>query len=637
MRQSTGIERDTELVLAARNGDPWARDQLVTAHLPLIHTTVALALNGRHGPEHVEHVVRETMLRALDGLATLTDPGVFRPWLVAIAVDGIRRHRHQQPAGYGHGDGAAAAQWHAHEEAYGQAYGQAYEIIEAARWLDPDDGEQLALWWLECAGELTRYETAAALRLPVEEAPARIEAVRARLDAARVVVGALAGNPACPFLGREAADWDGRPSAPWRDHLAHHTLTCGHCAPRRHALVPAEVLLAATSPFLAAQAGEAPRGPATPTSMYAATPDGHGIAPDPYAAGDGDPYRTAERAGQSAAAHLGGEAGYDQAVDLTEPYILAGAAGHAHPPIHRSAPASSAPGRHGTRAALRRRRQTQERSRRRAVIAAGVVVMAVTGGAFSLYGGRGGDDEILEANRVTAPELDLPLDQDPATHSGTPSAAATTPTTSPSATGRPSASASPSAKPTTAPPRPVRTTEPAPVKTTPPRTAAPTPDAPPTRPGSGTGNGTGSGSGDEAGNGTGAGPQNDQGQSSEADQVIALVNAERAKAGCGPLSANATLTEAAQGHSDDMAARDFFDHTNPDGAGPGERVTAAGYPWSTYGENIAMGQSTPEQVMEAWMNSPGHRANILNCDFKEIGVGIHSQGGPYWTQVFGAR
>ncbi|WP_173861704.1 CAP domain-containing protein, partial [Streptomyces aureus] len=148
---------------------------------------------------------------------------------------------------------------------------------------------------------------------------------------------------------------------------------------------------------------------------------------------------------------------------------------------------------------------------------------------------------------------------------------------------------------------------PAPVRTTPPRTAAPTPDAPPTRPGTG--------SGDEAGNGTGTGPQNDRGNSSEADQVIALVNAERAKAGCGPLSANATLTRAAQGHSEDMAARDFFDHTNPDGAGPGERVTAAGYPWSTYGENIAMGQSSPEQVMESWMNSPGHRANILNCDF----------------------
>jgi uncharacterized protein YkwD len=86
-----------------------------------------------------------------------------------------------------------------------------------------------------------------------------------------------------------------------------------------------------------------------------------------------------------------------------------------------------------------------------------------------------------------------------------------------------------------------------------------------------------------------------------------------------------------------MAARDFFDHTNPDGDGPGERVTAAGYRWATYGENIAKGQRTPAQVMESWMNSPGHRANILNCSFEEIGIGLHDGGGPYWTQVFGAR
>ncbi len=119
--------------------------------------------------------------------------------------------------------------------------------------------------------------------------------------------------------------------------------------------------------------------------------------------------------------------------------------------------------------------------------------------------------------------------------------------------------------------------------------------------------------------------------------MIGLVNEERAKAGCGPLTEHPLLTKAAQGHSDDMAARDFFDHTNPDGDGPGERITAAGYTWSSYGENIAKGQTTPAQVMDAWMNSPGHRANILNCGFKEIGIGLHTSGGPYWTQAFGSR
>ncbi|WP_251054932.1 CAP domain-containing protein, partial [Streptomyces sp. ISL-66] len=124
----------------------------------------------------------------------------------------------------------------------------------------------------------------------------------------------------------------------------------------------------------------------------------------------------------------------------------------------------------------------------------------------------------------------------------------------------------------------------------------------------------------------------------QAAQVIALVNSERAAAGCGPLKEDAQLRTAAQGHSDDMASRDFFSHTNPDGADPGKRTTAAGYRWSTYGENIAKGQQTPQQVMDSWMKSQGHRENILNCSFKDIGVGIHQgPGGPWWTQNFGAR
>ncbi|HEU5032594.1 MAG TPA: CAP domain-containing protein [Spirillospora sp.] len=120
-----------------------------------------------------------------------------------------------------------------------------------------------------------------------------------------------------------------------------------------------------------------------------------------------------------------------------------------------------------------------------------------------------------------------------------------------------------------------------------------------------------------------------------ASQVVALVNAERAKHGCRALTVNSKLARAAQGHSADMHARNFFDHTNPDGKDPGDRITAAGYRWSSYGENIAKGQATPASVMQAWMNSSGHRANILNCGFKEIGVGVVLSGGPYWTQDFG--
>ncbi|GGU97744.1 hypothetical protein GCM10010182_12590 [Actinomadura cremea] len=122
-----------------------------------------------------------------------------------------------------------------------------------------------------------------------------------------------------------------------------------------------------------------------------------------------------------------------------------------------------------------------------------------------------------------------------------------------------------------------------------------------------------------------------------ASRVVALVNGERAKQGCGPVRSNAALARAAQGHSADMAARGYFDHTSPDGKSPGDRITAAGYRWSAYGENIAKGQSGPESVMSSWMNSPGHRANILNCTFDEIGVGVVTSGGPYWTQAFGSR
>lgn len=117
-------------------------------------------------------------------------------------------------------------------------------------------------------------------------------------------------------------------------------------------------------------------------------------------------------------------------------------------------------------------------------------------------------------------------------------------------------------------------------------------------------------------------------------RVVELVNAERAKVGCSAVKVNSTLTRAAQDHSEDMAASGTMSHTGSDGSDPGARITRAGYTWSTYGENVAYGYSTPEQVMNGWMTSPGHKANILNCSFKEIGVGL-AQPGNYWTQDFG--
>lgn len=121
------------------------------------------------------------------------------------------------------------------------------------------------------------------------------------------------------------------------------------------------------------------------------------------------------------------------------------------------------------------------------------------------------------------------------------------------------------------------------------------------------------------------------------NRVVELVNVERAKGGCGPVHAAGGLNTAAQRHSADMVARNYFSHTTPDGVDPWQRARNAGYNTPT-GENIAMGQRTAESVVESWMNSSGHRANILNCNSHAIGMGLarNSSGAPYWTQMFGS-
>lgn len=120
--------------------------------------------------------------------------------------------------------------------------------------------------------------------------------------------------------------------------------------------------------------------------------------------------------------------------------------------------------------------------------------------------------------------------------------------------------------------------------------------------------------------------------------VIGLTNGERARAGLRPLSDDQRLASAAQAHSADMAARGFYSHTTPEGAEPWDRAAAAGAAHRGIGENIACGQRTPADVVLGWMNSPGHRANILKPDFTHIGIGFAGGGraGTYWTQLFGA-
>ncbi|MFE1859252.1 sigma-70 family RNA polymerase sigma factor [Streptomyces anandii] len=539
------------LVAAAREGDPRAQDALVSAHLPLVYNIVGRALNGS---VDVDDVVQDTMLRALDGLGSLRAPESFRSWLVAIAMNRVRAHWQDRQAAPGAVEEAGevadpGADFVDMTMVRLQLSGQRQETARATRWLEPDDRALLSLWWLECAGELTRAEVAGALKLSPQHTAVRVQRMKAQLEAARVVVRALDARPRCTELGEVLAAWDGAPSALWRKRIARHARDCVRCAGLWSGLMPAEGLLAGLA--------------LVPVPVALSTNLRPGF--------DGVPAGAAEPLG--AAAGRAGRAAHHRA---------AGGRADGH---------EAAGGRAASREAARRRRKVRRRA------AAGAVVAACLAGGGAWYFGVGpgsGTQDDTAARTPATPVTDLAA---PAT----------------SAPGSPSASPSPSPSHSASrSPSPAKSTHKASAPASK-RTPRPTPSAssaPPAQP-------------------TPAGT---------VAQVVALVNKERAKAGCGALTEDSQLDAAAQGHSDDMAARGFFDHTNPDGKDPGQRITAAGYRWSTYGENIAMGQQTPESVMNSWMNSPGHRANILNCSFKNIGVGVRKgSGGPWWTQDFGTR
>jgi uncharacterized protein YkwD len=130
---------------------------------------------------------------------------------------------------------------------------------------------------------------------------------------------------------------------------------------------------------------------------------------------------------------------------------------------------------------------------------------------------------------------------------------------------------------------------------------------------------------------------NSTAQSGDENKVVEITNQKRAAAGCGTVKVNTKLARAARLHSQDQAEHNNMSHTGSDGSSPWQRSERAGYT-NAIGENVAMGYRTPAAVMDGWMNSDDHRANILNCDAKAIGVGLAyaSDGSPYWTQMFGS-
>lgn len=132
-------------------------------------------------------------------------------------------------------------------------------------------------------------------------------------------------------------------------------------------------------------------------------------------------------------------------------------------------------------------------------------------------------------------------------------------------------------------------------------------------------------------------PDNNAGQAGDSQvnefekEVVRLTNIERSKQGLKPLTLNTELSKVARIKSKDMVDKKYFDHNSPTYGSPFDMMKSFGISYRAAGENIAYGQRTPEEVVNGWMNSPGHRANILNGNFTEIGVGFYNN---YWTQMF---
>lgn len=128
-------------------------------------------------------------------------------------------------------------------------------------------------------------------------------------------------------------------------------------------------------------------------------------------------------------------------------------------------------------------------------------------------------------------------------------------------------------------------------------------------------------------------PQVSQAVRAYEQEVVRLVNAQRAQNGLKPLAENWELSRVARYKSADMASRRYFSHESPTYGSPYQMMRSFGISFRSAGENIAYGQRTPAAVVAAWMNSSGHRANILNSSYTQIGVGYH-EAGNYWTQMF---
>ncbi|MFB7663638.1 sigma-70 family RNA polymerase sigma factor [Kitasatospora sp. NPDC056138] len=548
---------DTELVVAAaRAGDEEARDRLIAGYLPLVYNVVGRAMNGH--PD-VDDVVQEAMIRVVGGLGGLRDLSSFRSWLVAVAMNEVRRCWSARRAG-------TASTLDGMEQVADPAgdfveltvlrlglSGQRREVAEATRWLDEHDRDLLSLWWLEAAGRLTRAELATALELSPQHAAVRVQRMKEQLEASRTVVRALSATPLCPELAELTSAWDGRPSALWRKRIARHIRSCRECTRLGQDLVPAEGLLAGLVLVL-------------PVHGFA----GHGLLTGGLSLPTGGlslPTTAAPASGATASPASGstgapGTAAPHSAAPASQPHGPQ-AAQQGSPGAPQHGGTDGAGGSHPRGARRAARRWTRHGGQVAGVLAVAVAVLGVV---------RALPDRAEPPQAGSAP---VP----------TPETAAVlvTPTTQ-----TPTVSASPAPSTATASPSP-----------------SPTPSATPS-----------------------ASPS----PRSLERQLVDLINAERAKNGCRPLRVDPRLHTAAQQHSQDMAANHYFDHTDRQGGQPDSRITAAGYRWSRWGENIDQNRKAPGDVLNDWLDGAIHQQNILDCRFTDAGVGTApSTGGLLWT------
>jgi RNA polymerase sigma factor (sigma-70 family) len=263
--RTPGMTATADRVIAAQRGDRAALGELIESHLTLLYNVAGRALNGH---ADVDDVVQETLLRVVENLPSVREPARFSGWLLAIV--------HRQIAERGRRRRAAVERGKSLETVVEVAdpgadftdatvlrlglSGQRRQVVEAVRWLDPDDRFVLSLWWLEVAGALSRDDLAVALGITAGHAAVRIKRMRDQLELARCIVGVLSARPICPDLAVLLGTWDGEPGPVWRKRLGRHLRDCRACGPYRSRLVPPDRLLAGLAmvpvpPSIAAAAG----------------------------------------------------------------------------------------------------------------------------------------------------------------------------------------------------------------------------------------------------------------------------------------------------------------------------------------------------------------------------------------------